>query len=239
MTDKAPVEVPDYDQVWDEVYGDLQDVGPVHQHMKRLMTQLVTPLEYDSVLEVGVGFGHNLPVLTGARKIERLAGIDISQRAVDHVSSQWQGEFHKLDIETERLPDTYEMTCISLVMEHVVDDLATLANLRAMTSKYLLVTTIGGNFERYRAWEVQMGHVRNYQRGELERKLSESGFEVMQMIYWGFPFYTPIARTLQNRMTATSEMSSGSQLIAKIMNAVYYLNSRKRGDLLVALARPV
>jgi hypothetical protein len=58
------------------------------------------------------------------------------------------------------------------------------------------------------------------------------------MIYWGFPFYSPIARTLQNRMKATHELSSSMRLTAKIMSWVYYLNSSRRGDLLVALARP-
>lgn len=238
MTDTRPDHAPDYDQIWDQVYGDLQNVGPVHRHMKRLMKRLLAPLVYSSVLEVGVGFGHNLPLLTDGRKIDRLGGVDISERALERVGASWSGDFRRLDIETEHLPDAYELTCISLVLEHVVDDLATLANLRAMTSRYLLVTTIGGSYERYRAWEDQMGHVRNYAHGELEQKLSSSGFEMLEMIYWGFPFYSPIARTLQNRMQAAHELSASMRLTAKVMNLVYYLNSSRRGDLLVALARP-
>jgi SAM-dependent methyltransferase len=235
----SSTQVPDYDRVWEEVYGDMQDVGPVHRHMKRLMRRSLAPLDYSSVLEVGVGFGHNLPVLTEGRRIERIAGIDISERALEHVRARWSGEFEKLDIERARLRDVYELVCISLVMEHVIDDQATLRNLRAMTSKYLLVTTIGGDYERYRPWEEQMGHVRNYARGELEGKLSAAGFEVMQTIYWGFPFYSPIVRMLQNRMTATHDLSTGSQTIARILYPVFFLNSSRRGDLVLALARPV
>lgn len=235
---RPAIEPPDYDRVWDEVYGDLQDLGPVHRHMKRIMRRVLAPLDYASVLEVGVGFGHNLSVLTGGRTLERLAGIDISERAIAHVRAHWSGNFKRLDIERNQLPEKYDLVCISLVMEHVMDDEATLDNLRAMTSKYLLITTIGGNFMRYRPWEDQMGHVRNYARGELERKLETHGFELLHMVYWGFPFYSPIVRRLQNHMTATHDFSATSQLIAKILCRVYFLNSSRRGDLLIALARP-
>jgi len=227
-----------YDEVWDEVYGDLQDIGPTHRHMKRLMRTIVAPLEYRTVLEVGVGFGHNLPVLTEGRKIERLTGVDVSERALEHVRGRWSGEFHKLDITVEQLPDTWDLVCCALVMEHVVDDATAFSNLRAMTGKFLLVTTIAGPFERYRPWEAQMGHVRNYARGELERKLASAGFQVVRSIYWGYPFYSPIARTLQNRMTATPQMSTSSRAAAQLLYLLFFLNSRRRGDLVLTLARP-
>jgi len=227
----------DYDRIWDEVYGDIQDLGPTHRHMTRIIRRLLAPLEYRSVLDVGVGFGHNLPFLTAGRQLDRVAGVDISERALEHVRSEWSGDFRKLDIESECLAETYELVCNALVMEHVRDDEAALRNLRAMTSKYLLVVTIGGDYERYRPWEDQMGHVRNYAPGELERKLSAAGFEPERTIYWGFPFYSPIVRRLQNHMTATHELSSSSRLIARILYPVFFLNSSRRGDLLIALAR--
>lgn len=230
--------VPDYDRIWDEVYGDLQDLGPTHRHMIRLMRRTLAPLEYSSVLDVGVGFGHNLPVLTDGRRIERLAGTDVSERSLEHVRGRWTGEFVKADITAGHLPDTYEVVCCALVLEHVVDDLAALRNMRAMSSRYLLLTTIGGDYERYRPWEQQVGHVRNYDPGELEGKLEAAGFSVVSITRWGFPFYTPLARTLQNRMTVTHELSASSRLAARILYPVFFLNSSRRGDLLVALARP-
>lgn len=228
----------DYDRIWDEVYGDLQEIGPTHRHMIRIMRGVLAPLSYESVLDAGVGFGHNLPVLTGGRALDRLAGVDVSERALEHVRANWAGEFHRLDITKERLPGTYELVCSALLLEHLVDDLAALQNLREMASKYLLIVTIGGNFKRYRRWEQQMGHVRNYATGELEGKLEAAGFELSAMIRWGYPFYSPVARTLQNRMIATHELSSGSRAIARMLYPLFFLNSSRRGDLLVALARP-
>jgi hypothetical protein len=83
-----------------------------------------------------------------------------------------------------------------------------------------------------------VGHVRNYAPGELEQKLERSGFELLQTVYWGFPLYSPLSRRLQNRMRATAELSTPSQILARILYVAYFLNSSQRGDLLLALAQP-
>jgi SAM-dependent methyltransferase len=228
----------DYDRMWEEVYGGLQDFGPTHRHMGRLMRRLLAPLHYSSVLDVGVGLGHNLPTLTEGRQLERVAGVDVSQRALDQVRERWSGDFRRLDVTTEHLQAGYDLVCCALVLEHLLDDEAALHNLHEMTSKYLLVVTIAGDFERYQPWEEQMGHVRNYAPGELEQKLARAGFEVLQTVYWGFPLYSPLARRFQNRMKATPQLSAPSRLMAWILYLLYFLNSSRRGDLLLALARP-
>lgn len=228
----------DYDRLWAEVYGDIQDYGPAHRHMVRLMRRLLAPLAYQTVLDVGVGFGHNLPVLTEGRQLARLSGIDIAQGAVDHVAERWSGDFHRLDISAGHLPDAFDLVCCALVLEHVQDDQAALRNLAAMTAGHLLVTTIGGDYERYLPWERQVGHVRNYAAGELENKLLAAGLEPVEVVRWGFPLYSPLVRRLQNRMTLRRELTPGSRLIARVLYPAYFLNSIRRGDLLLVLARP-
>jgi SAM-dependent methyltransferase len=230
----APV---DYDATWTEVYGDMQDVGPVHRHMRRLIGRLLRGLEYRSVLEVGCGAGHNLPLAWDGRHLERVTGVDISEEALSRARERWPtAEFSRLDIQNEQLPDRWDLVFSSLVLEHLPDDVAALEHMRAMTGGHLLVATIGGNYERYRSWEDQVGHIRNYAPGELETKLGSAGFRVERMIRWGFPFYNPLARTLQNRMTSEPSYGRTTRLMAEVMYWLYFLNGRRRGDLLIALA---
>jgi trans-aconitate methyltransferase len=238
MSDALASGAVDYDRMWQTVYGDLQDLGPTHRHMVRLMRTALAPLHYRTVLDVGVGFGHNLPTLTTGRQLKRLVGVDVSEHALEHVRKRWAGDFVRLDITNERLPEQFDLVCAALILEHLDDDMRALRNLRSMTSKFLLVTTIGGSIETYGPWEQQMGHVRNYAPGELESKLSAAGFELSSLISWGFPFYSPIVRRLQNRMRASSELSRGSRLIARVLYPIFFLNSSRRGDLLIALAHP-
>lgn len=226
----------DYEQIWQEAYGDMQDVGPVHRHMRRIIRRTLAPLDYSSALEVGVGAGHNLELLREGRSLERLAGADIAEQALMRARQREQADYHRLDIEAARLPGTWDLVFCSLVLEHLPDDVAALRNMAAMADKHVLVTTIAGDFERYRPWEEQMGHVRNYRRGQLEERMADAGLTVRRAVYWGFPFYTPLARTLQNRMTSEPDYGLSTRILAQAMYALYFLNSHRRGDLLVLLA---
>lgn len=228
----------DYDEIWRENYGEMQDCGPVHRHMRRLVVPLLEKLSYKTALEVGCGAGHNLPLIHAAGSPEEIAGVDISSEALGRARAAWpSGHFEELDIQAGHLPGKWDLIFSSLVLEHVPDDRAALQNMRAMTDGHLLITTISGDFERYRPWEEQMGHVRNYKRGELEEKMEAAGFEVLDAIYWGFPFYAPLARRLQNGMSAEPEFGTFTRLISSVMFGLYFLNSRRRGDLLIMLAR--
>lgn len=227
----------DYDAIWRRAYGDMQEIGPVHRHMRRLCSRLLQDLDYDSVLDIGCGAGHNMALLCEGREVT-VAGVDISPEALGRARRLWpEGSFTELDIQADRLDQPRDLVFSSLVLEHLPDDEAALRNMRAMTERYLLVTTIAGDFERYRTWEEQMGHVRNYARGELEHKLEGAGFTPVRVIYWGFPLYSPVGRTLQRGMTSEAEFGFGKRILAHVMNGLYFLNSSRRGDLVVALAR--
>ena len=234
---EAPA-TPCYDDVWRDAYGDMQEHGPAHRHMRRLLAEILRGLEYESVVDVGCGAGDNLSLLCEGRTVRRVAGVDVSEEALARARRRTAAEYTRLDIQTDRLPDRFDLVFSSLVLEHLPHDGAALANMCAMTGRHLLVTTIAGNFERYRAWDEQMGHVRNYRRGELERKLHAAGFVVERVHYWGFPFYSPLARLLQNRMTAKPRYGRVGRALAAAMHVLFYANSRRRGDLLIALARP-
>ena len=228
----------DYDAIWRDVYGDMQDVGPTHRHLRRLLAAMLRPLAYRTAIDVGCGAGHNFSLLVEGRELETLAGADISAEALRRARSRWpHAELHQLDIQREALEQRWDLVLCSLVLEHLPDDEAALRNMRQMTAGHLAVATIAGDFERHRSWERQMGHVRNYARGELEEKLERAGFTVERTVYWGFPFYSPIARRMHNSMRSEAEYGAGSRLAARIMYLVYWLNSSRRGDLVLALAR--
>jgi len=234
-----PPPTPVYDDIWRNVYGDLQEHGPAHRHLRRLLRQTVADLDFQTVLDVGCGTGDNLPMLLAGRTSARFVGVDVSKEALARARHRHPGhDFVALDIERQALPDCFDLVFSSLVLEHLPNDEAALRNMHAMTGGRLVVATIGGNLDRYRPWEEQVGHVRNYRSGELERLLDRVGFEVERTLHWGFPFYNPITRLLQNRMSATPSYGGATRLVARLTHAVYRLNSDRRGDLIIVVARP-
>ena len=205
--------------------------------MRRIVASVLGGLDYRSVLDVGCGAGHNMALLTRGRTLERVSGLDVSEEALARARERVPGaEFHQSDIERAAIDGTWDLVFSSLVLEHLADDEAAIRNMRAMARRDLVVTTMAGDFERYRPWEEQVGHVRNYARGALERKLEAAGMRVVRAIYWGFPFYTPIVRTLQNRSRATAEYTRAARLASALMHRVFFLNSSRRGDLLTVHA---
>jgi SAM-dependent methyltransferase len=230
----------DYDAIWQDVYGDMQDVGPTHRHLRRLLARLLAPLDYATAIDIGCGAGHNFPQLAEGRSLDVLSGADISTEALTRAGERWpQADLHELDVQVRALEGSWDLVLCSLVLEHLPDDEGALRSMRAMTAPggHLAAVTIAGDFERYRPWEEQMGHVRNYARGELERKLESAGFDPVTVVYWGFPFYSPIARRLQNSMTSEAEYGTATGLAARVMYWLYWLNSSRRGDLVLAIAR--
>jgi len=227
------------DALWRDAYGQMQATGPVHRHMRRLLGEVLSGLDYRTAIDIGCGAGDNAALLHSAGGLQRLVGVDVSGEALDRARRRTPGEYRRLDVQAERLDEQFDLVFSSLLLEHLDDDTAALGHMRAMCRQWLVVSTIAGDFDRYRAWDEQVGHVRNYARGELERRLGEAGFEVASARYWGFPFYSPLVRTLQNRAHPSPEFGGLTRLLAAALYRLYFLNSSRRGDLLIVLARPV
>lgn len=225
-----------YDAVWRDVYGDIQTVGPAHRHMRRLLRRRLADLDYESVIDVGCGAGHNLPLLCERRSLSRVTGLDVSAEALRRARERFDAELVQGSIEAGALDGRWDLVFSALVLEHLPDDEAALRNMREMTGRNLLVATMAGDFDRYRRWEEQVGHVRNYRPGELEAKLEAAGFSVREVTYWGFPFFSPIGRVLQSWARAAPRFGPLMRLAAELLYALYFLNSARRGDLVIVLA---
>ncbi|HEU4422007.1 MAG TPA: class I SAM-dependent methyltransferase [Pilimelia sp.] len=229
----------DYDQIWRDVYGGMQDHGPTHKHLARLARKELAHLEYSSVYEVGCGAGHNFALLTEGRSVTSWGGMDISEVALEQARRRTGGQFTLGDIQTEPIEGQWDLVFCSLVLEHLERDEDALRNIAPAVGKYFVVSTIGGDLERYRSYEEQVGHIRNYAPGELDAKLERAGFRVLRSIAWGWPLYSPISRTLQRSTNAgIGKLSLAERVAAKIMYAAFFLNSHRRGDILLAVAEP-
>ncbi len=226
-----------YDVLWRGYWGDMQRLGPVHRHIREDIVRRVGALDVHSVLDVGCGSGENLAALAASGRYE-LSGVDISQEGIalarKHVPSAHM--LSVLDVEKEALPDRFDMVMSIQVMEHIVDDVAALRNVAAMASKYVFISTLAG---RMRASEVLTGHVRNYSAVELQRKLEVVGLRVTDIHGWGFPFYSPIYRSLIEVLPGGPPAGATgplSRMVARTLYQVYRLNWPGRGDVLSALA---
>jgi SAM-dependent methyltransferase len=199
---------------------------------------MIRPLEFVSVLDVGCGQGSFLQELQSEFPNIKPYGIDISSSGVELARKRVPGgRFWVLDITDKFLDEKCDLVVCSEVLEHIPNDVSALQNLRKMSGKYLLVSTPQG---RMRQFETQVGHVRNYAPGELVNKVESSGYSVLSVVEWGFPFYSPLYRNFLDFMGnkgTTGEFGPFRKLIAKLIYILFLLNSSKRGDEIFVLAK--
>lgn len=230
----------DYDELWSDTWGEMQDIGPVHRHTARIIVDTLRPLGIQSIIDVGCGNGANLAAIQRALRIEDVVGLDISPGALDVAARRVRGEFRVADLEqTPALDRTFDMVLTSQVIEHLHDDAEFLRKLRAMCGGYVFVGTMQG---RMRKSEVHIGHLRNYTRAGLERQMREAGFSIEKVIEWGFPFYSPIYRTLIEFIggqAAEISYSKRDRLIAGALFHLYRLNMSTKGDVLMILGKAI
>lgn len=231
------MEIPLYERLWRTTWGDLQCLGPVHRHLQKHLAGVVSSLKVRRILEVGCGSGTNLAVLAASGDYE-LTGADIAPEALDLARQRLpQARLLLLDIEKEALPEQFDLVLSLQVLEHILDDMAALRHIARMTQDYVLISTVQG---RMRPSEVGIGHVRNYSALELERKMAAVGFEVLRIWGWGFPFYSPLYRTMAEWLPGGPPMGSMNRWHRLSARALYYLygfNLPGRGDILFALAK--
>lgn len=226
-----------YDALWGSEWGDLQCLGPVHRHLQKLLAPLVGVLKVRTIIEVGCGSGDNLAALAAGGDYE-LTGTDIAPAALELARQRVpQARLLLLDIEKKELSEQFDLVMSLQVVEHIQDDLAALRHMARMARDYVLIATMRG---RMRPSEIAIGHLRNYSGLELRRKLETVGLEVVKLWGWGFPFYSPLYRTLSDWLPGgppLGPMGKWQRLIARALYQLYRLNWPGRGDVLYALAK--
>lgn len=226
----------EYDALWRHEWQDLQTIGPVHRHHRREILELAAQVEFASVLDVGCGAGHLLTEIQRRWPEAQCAGTDVSQAALARASERISAELFPWDFSRGAPPRSFDLVLCTQVVEHVTEDQVFLENLRSVTNRAAIVSSMQG---RMRPSEAKIGHVRNYRRGELAAKMEQAGFRVLEVRNWGFPFYSPLFRDLLEWLpegSGTGKMNGFQRALAAILYHVYRLNWPGKGDVVTVMA---
>ena len=168
-----------------------------HQAVDDVMKNLkLSPLT-TSFIEVGCGAG----VLSRrlCKKGYSGMGMDFSKKAIA-IAKQNLDEYisnnkyklienditHPLTI--NYLSDSFDLAFSMMVMEHVEDDLSFVKNLAQLTKKngYIMVA-VPGRKDRWSIEDETVGHLRRYERTELQHLLTNAGLKDVQVISVAVP----------------------------------------------------
>lgn len=216
----------------------MQEIGPVHRHVREELLRVVAGLDVTSVLDVGCGGGDTLAALAAAGRYA-LAGCDVSDAALALARRRVPAaRLLILDVQRAALAERFDLVLSVQVVEHLPDDEAALAHMARMAGRWVLVSTIQG---RMRPSERAIGHVRNYAAGELPAKMERAGLRPLRVWGWGFPFYSPLYRSAVEWLPGgppAGPVGRLGRVAATALYHLYRLNWPGRGDVLNVLARP-
>jgi SAM-dependent methyltransferase len=232
-----------YDAGWTD-WLDMKRYGPASRWLRFLIARacrhLVPPPA--SILDVGCGEGTTTAMLAEMFPRATVKGVDFSATAIDvarrhliHPNLTYAHEpAMRGDVEQA------DMICCFEVLEHVDEWHSFLGRLAAAAVRYILLSFPTG---RMRPFEVNVGHLRNFQKGEVEGELGRLGFRPLTVSYAGFPFYSPLYRELcQLTNAGDNSLTRGSYspYLRAVSYATYMLfrfaSTRQRfGDQFVGL----
>jgi hypothetical protein len=223
-------------------WHDGQELNPGTRHRRRLMLQLLSKCNFNSVLEVGGGQPYLLRDVKEKYPSVECTGTDLSRALIENNRKEFpQYNFEVLDVVNEALPKKYDVVIASEVLEHVKDYHKSLKNMAEMASKYIIVTVPSSQVFPI---DKSIGHYRHYQPEDMTKPLEELGFTIRECYKWGFPFHN-IYKHLINKLGSPESMrekfaeSSYSGLKSIIPTFIYwlfFLNVKRWGYQLVILA---
>lgn len=151
------------------------------------------------VLDAGCGTGRNLAEY---RSLGWAVGFDVSHSALSRLTAQLKGAVAVASVEGVPFREgTFDLVCATDVVEHVDDDVGTLAGFRRVTAAggHLLLTV-----PAYQAlWsdsDVQLHHRRRYTARALSRAVEGAGWRVERTTYFNSILLPAIAAARWTRL---------------------------------------
>jgi SAM-dependent methyltransferase len=226
-----------YDTSWAE-WEDMKEFGPASRWLRWLIRNALESSRLDgigTILDFGCGTGINTALVAELYPGAQVIGCDISEMGNALANRRWKrnGVSFVVDDGTRALARQYDLVCCFEVLEHVQDWQPLLTSLERST-RFLALSTPTG---RMRPFETQVGHVRNFKRGEIENHLLQLGASRRTVFYAGFPFYSPLYREVcQLTKAGISDFARGKytlpqRLVSQTLYMLFrYLSMRFHGD---------
>lgn len=171
-------------------WTDAHVYSPAPRHRRRLMLNLVRPLQFRTMLDAGCAHADFLRALRPLRTDAKLYGCDLCGPLMEHNKETIPGiEFATVDLAVEPYPGvpSFDLVITSEVLEHIEEWQKALINLLQLSDRYVIVTVPAGR--RYTIDE-RIGHFRHYTIEDVASIVEAHGFRVLKARYWGFPFHS-------------------------------------------------
>lgn len=121
--------------------------------------------------------------------------IDFSDEAYDHVIKNLKKEqvtnvrFEKKDFLKINVEEKFDLITMFEVLEHIENDTQALKKVNdLLKAGGVFLLSVPSKAKLWGASDVITGHIKRYEKQELFSLLSKSGFEIVKLLSYGFPW---------------------------------------------------
>jgi ubiquinone/menaquinone biosynthesis C-methylase UbiE len=153
-----------------------------------LVEKYIGSLKNKKILDIGCGSG--VLIDDFIKREAEAYGVDMSLRAAEFFKKRG------LDVKkgkAEKLPyknQTFDAVCAIDLLEHIKSEKQTLKEARRVLKRNGVLVVFAPAFRAlWSSRDDRLGHVRRYKKGELEKKLTNVGFKIIDSNYYVFLFF--------------------------------------------------
>lgn len=220
----------EWDRLWHLPENREFDIGPSWRSKLRQVRRLVDDLDVSGrLLDVACGTGRLLK--EWEKSATDLVGVDASGEALKAATAYFpQARYQQLNIEKEKLLETFEWVFCTNALEEMSQDTSALQNMADMVKPGgHLVLVVPHRKAYWTSKDKMAGNKRRYEREDLVAKVEQAGLTVIRTRAWGWPLYRLWYRFMENVDQGAVWNSTGrkkrlAHLVAGLVYRVLYLD---------------
>jgi SAM-dependent methyltransferase len=158
--------------------------------LDRLFDMRQSPI--NAFAEIGPGRGDVSAYVAGRSPAADATLFEYSPAGFEHLTARFanqsQFDIKSTDFMDDSATNAFDMVMLFEVLEHIEDDVGALAHIHQMLRPNgHIALSVPAYMYRWHSGDRYAGHVRRYERDELQNKLRDAGFDVRALWMYGFP----------------------------------------------------
>ena len=196
-----------------------------------IVSNLIKKYSFEKdLLDAGCGTGHMLSevIKNNSRQFDSIQATDFSKEACKNVSERLQIKTFIADLKNLKSSKKYDSIICSEVIEHVKDDEKVIRNIsNILNGGGKVIFTVPFLMKNWSKFDEISGHIRRYEPGELESKLTKHGIEILDSFAWGnFLYKLYFEKVIKNNDPHEKKNSSNFKiLLATLLSRLFMVDN--------------